>query len=534
MNYDILIKNGKIVDGTGSPWFKGDIGIRENKIEAIGNLKNCTASKIINADGKIVSPGFIDSHTHFDLGPFTFIDFQDHLLKRRLYQGITTQISGCCGTSPAPLLQNTKVEWMKRVNIENFDGVKWLSFKEYLDELTKCDLGTNYASYVGHGTIRFNVMGFDDRKPNSDEMEQMKSLLHQAIKDGAIGISTGLIYPPGVFSDTEELVELCSVLSDYNAIYASHMRSESSSWLKSVKEVIEIAEKNNIPGQIHHVKIKHENSKELVKEFFDIVNKARERGVDITFEQYPYKASWTSLDAILPSWTFEGGKIRTLNRLNNIDILPKIKEDIYKSHGWENSDDELEGSKNILLIEGDGFEQFIGKTLYEISEEMKKSPLDCAFEIIIKSNLGASAAYFGMKDDDIKELLKSPLTMIGADSGPSLIGASAHPRNNGTFPKILRKYVREEQVLSLEEAVYKMTGLPASRFNFNDRGLIKEGMYADIVIFDENKIKDNATYTDPFGKPEGIDYVLVNGCISIDNGEFTGEVNGMVLRKQIH
>lgn len=532
MKFDILIKNARIIDGTNTPWYKGDIGIINDRIEFIGKSIGEKTNIVIDANEKFVCPGFIDSHTHFDLGPFSFLNFQDHLLKRRLYQGITTQITGCCGCSAAPVTEKNKIEWLIDYGINNTEKIKWNDYGEYLDELSKQELGTNYIGYVGHGTIRFNVLGFSDRKPNREELEEMKSILRKSLKEGAIGMSTGLIYPPGVFADTEELIELSNVLSEFNAIYASHIRNESNDWINSVKEVIEIAEKNNITGIVHHMKVKSPKHKELVKECLDIVYEARNRGVDITFEQYPYEASWTGLSAILPSWTFEGGNVATLKRLRDKSISNKIKEEIFEEYGWKNHEDELEGSKKILIVEAKKFEDYIGKTLYEISEIINKSPIDAAIEILIGSNLNTSAAYFGISEECIKTILSSPLTMIGSDSGPSKIGGGSHPRNNGTFPRILGKYVREENIISWENAVFKMTGFPASKFNLINRGLIKQGMFADIVIFDPKIISDGATYIDPFEKPKGIDYVIVNGCISIQNSEFTGNVDGKVINRQ--
>lgn len=531
MNFDILIKNARIVDGTNTPWYKADIGIIDDKIEFIGKSTNNTSNIFIDAQEQFVCPGFIDAHTHFDLGPFTFLNFQDHSLKRRLYQGITTQITGCCGCSAAPITKENKDEWLLDFGINNTDNINWNSFGEYLNELNKQKLGTNYAGYVGHGTIRYNILGYSDKKPNKEELEKMKSILRKSLEEGAIGMSTGLIYPPGVFAETEELIELSSVLSEFNAIYASHIRNESSNWIESVKEVIVIAEKNNIPGIVHHMKVKNPEHKKLVNECLDMVYEARNRGVDITFEQYPYEASWTGLSALLPSWTFEGGNEKILKRLKDKLTTEKIKKEIFVEHGWKNSKDELEGCKKILILEAKNFENYIGKTLYDISKITDKSPIYSAFEILIGTSLNSSAAYFGISQECIKTILKSPLTMIGADSGPSTIGASSHPRNNGTFPKVLGKYVREEGLLSWEEAVFKMTGFPSSKFNLTNRGLIKQGMFADIVIFDPEEIIDSATYVDPFGKPKGINYVIVNGCISIKDGEFTGQVNGKVLKR---
>jgi len=537
MEFDILIKGAKIVDGTGSPWYKGDIGIIADKIKKIGNLKNFTGKNIIDAKGKVVCPGFIDTHTHFDLVPFEFGEFQDPLLKMRLYQGITTQIAGCCGNSMAPITLENKKEWLSQRTaraIRRHGEANWLSFKELFIELGKQDLGTNYAYYAGHATLRFNVLGFSSKKADKNDIEKMKQLLRQSIEEGAIGLSTGLVYSPGIFSDTEELVELCSVLSDYNAIYASHIRSDTGKFLDAVEEVIEIAERNSIPGQIHHIKIRKRNSsKEIIEKFFRIIHDARKRGVDITMDLYPYIASWLGVDALmLPSWAREGGTEKIIERLNDKALILKMKQDTCKLRNWMSEKDIIKDSKNIIIVAAQTYREFVGKSLFEISKLIGYSPFEAAIEIIKMNELEASAVYISLKEEDIIQFLKCPLTMIGSDSVPTRLGWSAHPRNSGTFPRILGKYVRDDGVISLEEAVYKMTGLSATRFRFDERGLLKEGLKADIVIFEENKIIDTATYMEPFNKPKGIEYVIVNGCISIEQGEFTGKVNGKVLKRK--
>ena len=535
--FDILIKDAKIIDGTGSPWYKGDIGITGDKIKKIGNLKNFTGKYKINAMGKVVCPGFIDTHTHFDLAPFEFGEFRDPLLKMRLYQGITTQIAGCCGNSMAPLTEGNKQEWFAQRTsraIRRYNEANWLTFKELFKELKKQDLGTNYAYYVGHSTLRFNVLGFSSNKADKNDIKKMKKLLRQSIEEGAIGLSTGLAYSPGIFSDTEELVELCSVLSDYNAIYASHIRSDTGKFLNAVKEVIEIAERNGIPGQIHHVKIRKRNSsKEIIEEFFRIIHEARKRGVDITMDFYPYNASWLGVDALmLPSWAREGGNEKIVERLNDKILISKMKKDTFKLRNWINEKDIIEDSKNIIIVAAQTCKEFVGKSLFEISKLIGNSPFEAAIKIIKMTNTKASAVYISLKEEDMIHFLKCSFTMVGSDSVPTRLGWSAHPRNNGTFPRILGKYVRDDGIISLEEAVYKMTGLSATRFRFDDRGLLKEELKADIVIFDENKIIDTATYLEPFNKPKGIEYVIVNGCISIEKGEFSGKVNGEVLKRK--
>lgn len=536
MHYDIIIRNGKIVDGTNSPWFRGDIGINDDIIVKIGNLRNFIAKHEIDAFGKIVSPGFIDTHTHYDMVPFEFAEFLYPFVDDKLLQGVTTVITGCCGNSMAPVTDENKGLWFLRRasrNIERYREVSWNSFKEYQTELGKRSLGTNFASYVGHTTIRFNALGLSNKKPTKADMDIMKNMLRQSLKEGALGMSAGLIYAPAIFSDNGELVELASVLSEFNAPFACHLRNESWDWLEAVKEVIEVAERNGIPGQIHHVKIQnHKNSKELIEEFLKLIYEARERGVDITCDLYPYNAGCTGLEALLlPAWACEGNEMAIIERLANHNLRSKIIEDIYKHRRYKNDEDMYDDCKNILVIIAKNNENLVGETLYDIGMELKMKPLEAAIKLMIDSDVTAMTVNFAMKEDDIKSFLKMPITMIGSDSVPVKLGWSSHPRMFGTFPRIIKKYVKTDKVIDLENAIFKMTGLPATRFRFNDRGFLKEGFKADIVVFDENKICDNATYNEPLATPTGVEYVLVNGCLSVENGKVTGKTAGCVLKR---
>lgn len=532
MEFDLLIRNAKIMDGTGNPWYFGDLGVDGERIVAIGNLKDARGRATIDADKKVLAPGFIDSHTHVDLGMFHFLGMEDPYFVRRLEQGITSQIAGCCGIGPAPVLETNKADWLgNQYGIREPDRLAWHSFGEYLDEVERFPLGTNYASYVGHGPIRHAVLGFSDRSPSAGDLDKMKDILRQALEDGALGMSTGLIYPPGFYSSTEELVELSSVLGEFGAIYASHLRSESRNWLEAVEEAIEIGERNNIALQLHHIKVKHEDSRKLVQEFLEIIEEKRKGNLDISFDLYPYTASATGLTVILPDWVFEGGEEKVIERIQDKKLYNRILKDVYSDYGWKTLEDEEKGCNNMLILDGENCHEYRNKTVYEISREKGIGPVAAALEILLETKLTAGTANFGIEEEDIKSLLKSPYTMIGADAGAAKLGGHVHPRNNGTFPRILGKYAREEGVISMEEAINKMTGFPAARFNFQKRGLIKEGFYADLVIFDEEKIRDRASYIEPFKSPVGIEYVIVNGCISIENGRFTDRVGGKVLRR---
>ena len=538
--YDYLIKNGKIVDGSGMPWFMGDVAVKGDRIAFIGKISQedeteavSAGCRVIDAAGKVVAPGFIDSHTHLDLAPFEFNGSEDQRSVRRLRQGITTQITGCCGISPAPVTEATKEEWLERtfgIHKAETASAGWCSFGEYLDQLAGEQLGVNFAGYVGHGAIRHCVMGYEDRKATADEIEQMKVLLDQAMQDGAVGLSTGLIYAPGVFADTEELVELCSVLKKYNGIYASHIRSENKGWLESVEEVIEICEKNQIPGIVHHLKTKAKDSDVLVPAVLKAISDARERGVDVVFEQYPYEASATGLDVVLSSWMHEGGKSAILERISDKENFIKYRDSIRGDYGWANEEEEWAGAKNMLVLSAEGHPEYVGKTVDVIAAEIGMQPVETVFKILRDTDVQSNAAFFGIKEKDICTILKNPNGMVGSDSDDCKIGDTTHPRTNGTFPRVLADYTLGKGVISLETAVFKMTGFTAAKFGLHDRGLVRRGFYADLVILDPERLKDCSTYLEPFNEPEGIDFVFVNGVPALENGKITGSQAGCVLR----
>lgn len=536
MKYDYLIKNAKIIDGSGTPWFRGDVAVTGDKITAVGKLApqaEAEAGCVIDASDRILAPGFIDTHTHLDLTPFTYNNSQDPKSARRLQQGITSQIFGCCGIGPAPVTDATKAEWMERTfGIRDTSDVKWNRFGEYLDALGEKPLGVNFAGYVGHGAIRHCVMGYENRPATPAEIEEMKKLLAQAMEDGAIGMSTGLIYAPGVFADKKELIELCSVLKEYNGIYASHIRSENAGWLESVEEVVEICEANQIPGIIHHLKTKAKDSKELVAAVLKTLSDARERGVDVVFEQYPYEASATGLDVVLSSWMHEGGKPAILARLKDTEHFDEYRQSIRKDYGWKNDEEEWLGAKNMLVVAAEGRPQYNGRFIDEIARSLGKEPIETVFQILLETDVHTGGAFFGIKDEDICTILQHPLGMVGSDSDDVKIGETTHPRTNGTFPRVLKNYVLDRGVISMETAIYKMTGFPSAKFGLHKRGLIREGFYADLVLFNPETIRDNATYVAPFEKPEGIDMVMVNGDIALENGAATGKLSGKVLRSR--
>ena len=530
MRYDYLIKNVKIIDGSGAPWFMGDVAVRGEFIEAVGKLKEAGACHVIDGSGKILTPGFIDTHTHLDLTPFSFYPSQDPASVRRLQQGITSQIAGCCGISPAPVTEQTKAQWLERTfGMHRPEEVCWTDFGQYLQALGAQPLGVNYANYVGHGAIRHCVMGYENRPATSREIAEMQKILDQAMKGGAVGMSSGLIYAPGVFAKTEELVELCAVLKDYNGIYASHIRSENQRWLESVEEVIEICERNQIPGIVHHLKTKAKDSEALVRKVLDTIADARDRSVDVVFEQYPYEASATGLDVVLSADMLEGGKAKIRERLKDQAHFEEYRRSIWKDYGWKCGEDEWEGAENMLILSAKDHGEYVGLTIRQIAEKLGKEPVETVFEVLLDTDMEAGAAFFGIKERDICTIMKSPYGMIGSDSDDCKIGETTHPRTVGTFPRVLKSYALDKQVISLENAVYKMTGFPAARFSLHRRGLVKEGFFADLVLLDPKTLEDRPDYLHPFAEPTGFDMVFVNGQLALKDGLPTGALAGRVI-----
>ena len=536
MMYETIIRNGRIIDGSGAPWFRGDVAIDNSKIVKIGVLHNDQGRNEIDAEDSIVCPGFIDTHTHYDMVPFPFGEFINPRCEEKLLQGISTLIVACCGNSMAPLIAESKGEWLLRRtsrNIVRWEEAPWLTFAEYLSALDACELGTNFASYVGHTTLRFNCLGTEDRPPSVKEMEFMKTQLREAMEDGAIGMSSGLPYAPAVFSSTEELIELASVLKEFQAPFACHLREETWKWIESVEELIQVAEANHIPGQVHHIKVKHPKfSSTQAKQFVQMVNDARERGVDITGDLYPYDAGCIGLETlILPAWVREGNEDTVIGRLSNPSLHGEIRKSIYEFKRWENEHDMEQGFSNMMITIAKNNEKYHGRNILDVAQLWNIHPIDAAIKLIVDSRVTAMTTYIAMKEEDIKLFMKMPEVMIGSDSVPLKEGWSAHPRTFGTHAKIIRKYVLEDKILSLEDAIYKMTGLPATRFRFTTTGFIKEGFRADIAIFNPFNVTDHATYEHPTLLASGIDHLFVNGVHTISNGHLTGNVGGRVIRR---
>jgi N-acyl-D-amino-acid deacylase len=539
IDHELTIVNGRIIDGKGNPWYWGNVAINNGKIISIGHLNELQSEKVIDATGLIVCPGFIDAHSHGDHNSLVYRDMENIV-----HQGITTIVAGQCGSSLAPLSDEVREESQKHLNSLLPEGYSldlyWDTFDEYLKEEEKEGLGANIAHLVGHGAIRSAGMGLDDRDPTSLELDKMKDLTAEAMKSGAFGLSTGLIYPPGIFSKTTEIIELAKIAAEHGGVYDSHIRGEGKTLMKAVTEALEIGEKANIPVQISHHKIADKSIWGQSVKTLKLFEKARENGIDVTVDQYPYKAGSTSLMTVLPPWVHDGGKDAALERLKDPLLRIKMKNDIENGIlGWENFAGELGwGNVYVSSVKTDENKALEGLNINEIKQKRgTKNEFTALYELLLEEEGTAGMIIFYGLEEDVKRIMQHPLHMVGTDAGSCNIKGpfcrgKPHPRHYGTYPKILGKYVREEKLLSWEEAIRKMTSFPGQRFGLFNRGVLRPDMCADITIINPNTVIDRSTYKDPHKFPEGIPYVIVNGKIVIDNGKYTGKRAGKTLRKK--
>lgn len=515
---DLLFKNAKVLDGTGAPWFRADVGIKDGYIAKIGKITE-EAKIVVDATGKYLAPGFIDAHSHSDYTLLT-----NPSADSKVMQGVTLEVIGQCGSSAAPRgLGFTPDEDELPQEIKT---PGWTNMASYLELLEAQGTSINVAPLVGHGTIRRQVMGSDKRAPNSHELSLMKDLVSDAMEQGAFGISTGLIYVPGTFSDTYELLELAKVASRYGGLYFTHLRDEREKLIEALEEAIEIGFAAEIPVQISHLKVMGKSNWGKVNEAICAIEKAREKGLDITADQYPYIASSTGLSAFVPTWVWSGSKDAGLKRIKDPYQRQKIIEEISGAEDW--------ASFVISSLQNEKDEIFIGKNLVEIGEYLGVSPEEACLTLLERNNGNVQIINFAMCEEDVKTVMKQPWVMAGSDAS-SLNKDSAkgkpHPRAYGTFVRILGKYVREEKHLRLEEAVRKMTSLPAMRLGLQDRGILKENMRADLVLFDETEVADKSTFFDPHQYAQGIYWVVVNGVPVVQDQIHTGKRPGKVLRR---
>jgi N-acyl-D-amino-acid deacylase len=529
--FDIVITKGRIIDGTGSPWYSGDIGIRDGRIAAIGNLAAAPRARTIDAHGMVVAPGFIDM-----LGQSELTILVDPRLPSKIYQGITTEITGE-GSSVAPLN-----DALIREGRESYDyyGITpdWRTLREYFSRLEKQRVGINIASYVGATQVRAMVLGPDDVQPTPAQLEQMKELVRQAMRDGAMGVSTSLEYPPAPYARTEELIALAQQASTAGGIYATHMRNESDAILPAIDEAVRIGREANIPVEIWHLKVAGKENWGRMPEVIAKINAARAEGIDITADTYAYTAWSNGMSAFIPPWAHDGGNTKLLQRLKDPATRARIRKDLQTpSKDWDNEWQEIAGPDQVLIctVKDPKLLPLQGKTLAEIAKLWNQDPMDALFDLLIADNAFPQVAVFGMSEPDVSLALQQPWVSVDNDSSGAspegILGRDhPHPRAYGTFPRILRKYVREEHKLTLEDAIRKFSALPAQRLRLEGRGLLRAGMWADVVIFDPVTIRDFATFDNPNQLSQGMAYVLVNGVPVIDQGKMTGVLPGKVLR----
>lgn len=528
--YDILIQNGLIIDGSTKPRFKADIGLRDGIIQRIGNLAGVKANQTFNVEGLIVCPGFIDVHSHSDL-----MLLVEPEAEQKIMQGITTEILGQDGLSVAPLPVSILESWKKRLaGLLGVPAIEWdwTSVEDYFQRLERRGTATNVAYLVPHGAVRACVMKFEDRSATTKELAQMQDLVVQSMQAGAIGLSTGLIYPPCTYArGAKELITLCKLVAAFRGVFVIHMRNESDYIMEALNETIEVGKEAGVAVHISHLKVAGRRNWDKIDQVLNQIDEARSQGIDITYDQYPYIAGSTMLAAVLPPWVMVGGTEEALKRLKDPKEREKIKRDIDQGiPGWENIVGR--GDWNDILVTfapSVKNRQFMGKRIPEIANHVGKDPADIAFDLLIEEDLAVSMVTFWGSEALVYTAMRHPQGMFGTDG---LLGGRPHPRVYGTYPRILGKCVREDQIIALEEAVRKMTSFPAQRFGFRDRGLIKEGMAGDITIFDPDHVLDKATFGEPIQFPEGIEHVIVNGVVVKEGKHHTGSLPGKVLRHQ--
>jgi N-acyl-D-amino-acid deacylase len=529
--FDLVITNGRIIDGTGSPWYSGDVGVREGRIVAIGNLKDAPRTRTIDARGMVVAPGFIDM-----LGQSELTILVDPRLPSKIYQGITTEITGE-GGSAAPL-NNAIIQADGAVYAHYHITPDWKTLGQYFARLEKQGMGINLATYVGATQVRRMVLGDDDKQPTPAQLEQMKEMVRQAMQEGAVGLSTSLEYAPAPYAKTEELIALASEAGKFGGIYATHMRNESDAVLPAIDEALRIGREARLPVEIWHIKVAGKHNWGRMPEVVAKISAARAAGMDITADTYAYPAWFNGMSAFIPPWAHDGGDAKLVERLKDPVTRARIRKDLLTpSRDWDNEWQEVPGPEAVLIgvVQNPKLLPLQGKRLSEIAKLWGKDPMDALFDLLIEDNAFTEVAVFGMSEPDVALALQQPWVSIDNDSSGTspegILGQEhPHPRAYGTFPRILRKYVREEKKLTLEEAIRKFSALPAQRMRLTDRGVLKAGMWADVVIFDPATVRDVATFENPNRLSEGMQYVLVNGVPVIDEGKMTGALPGKVLR----
>ena len=526
---DLKIEGAEVVDGTGRPGSRADVGIKDDRIAAIGDLHREPAGRNLHAAGKVVAPGFIDMHSHSD-----WRLWENRRAESKVRQGVTTEVVGNCGFSPAPV-SSEFLEDLRGFALYVPAGMdfSWRSVGDYLRAFDASGTALNVIQLIGHGTLRVAAMGFARRAPTASELSRMQRLLADGIEDGAWGLSTGLIYAPGSYATTDEVVTLAATASRHRGFYASHIRGEGATLLDAVREAIHVGREGDLPVQISHVKAAGRPNWGKVADVLKLIDEARAEGLDVMADVYPYTASSTTLRTLLPDWALEGGIDAMLKRLADPDDLARIRRDIEAPETGQGLLDRI-GWENVMVASCRRRTDAEGKRISEIAASRGMDPLDASIELIVAEGGKGYMILFQLDEGDLRRALTHPAVMIGSDGSAlapygELAVGKPHPRSYGTFPRVLGEYAREQRVLSLPQAIHKMTALPARRLGLKDRGVVAVGARADLVVFDSRRVCDRATYQDPHQYPAGIEHVLVNGTFVIKDGQHTGSLPGRLL-----
>ena len=525
--YDIIIKNGTVIDGTNKKGFKADVALKKDKIKKIGSFEKAKAKTVIDAKEQYIVPGFVDIHNHSD-SYWTLFTVPN--LESMLRQGATTIIGGNCGSSLAPLVEgNIIVSIQKWVDIKEVN-VNWLSMAEFLNVLEKRKIGVNFGTLVGHATLRRGLLGEEFRTLKPKEMQMMERMLEDALKEGAFGLSTGLAYSHAKVAPTEEIIKLVKIIKKEGGIYASHIRGEAGELIPAIEETVSIAKKTGVSTEISHFKAMGKKNWPNFSKAIEMIESVSQRSkININFDAYPYNATGSVLYILLPDWVAKGGKRMLVKRLKNPTTKAKVIKEMQEAKSYEYD--------KVIVAISPVDKTFIGKKISEIAQGQGVSVEEAVINMLVASEGRVITFFETLNEDNVKLALKHPLGFIASDgSGYNMDYYErkkelVHPRCFGTFPRVLGKYVREEKIMSWEQAIYKMTGGPAEKIGLKKRGVLKKGNFADVVVFDPKIVTDKATFENPFQYPEGINYVIVNGKIAIDKGKYTGEMTGKVLRK---
>ncbi len=526
--YDVLIAGGQVLDGSGAPAQRADVALQAGRIAAIGNLASQPARQVIVAEGRVVCPGFIDLHAHDDFNLPV-----NPLQAGKVLQGVTTDAVGNCGFSPAPIVpERRELAQAAFAFLDSGIDVTWTTFAEFLASLPPT--GPNVVPLVGHIAVRCGAMGADDRAPTPAELDRMREFVDEAMRAGAFGFSTGLIYPPGCYAETGELIELAKVAARHGGSHHTHMRDEGAGILDSIAEAVEIGRQSGAPVQISHLKVANKANWGRAKEVLALIDRVRAQGVTLHADQYPYTAASTGLKTLLPQWAHNGGPPALVARLNDPAARARIREEVSSTMGagtlriatWDDA----------LVSDSRAHPELVGLTLAAAGQKLDRQPVEALFDVLIADQASTLGIFFSIGEDDLREIMRHPAVGIGSDGIFTGIPGKPdrtrpHPRYFGTFPRVVGKYTRDEAVLTLPQAVHKMTGLSAEILGLKDRGLLRPGFAADVVVFDPKTVADTATFDKPHQQPHGIDTVIVNGVVTVLGRKLTGGVGGRVLRR---